>query len=62
MRILGGGPGLAGVVLIYTSVDGYELQHAHVASEAVPIERRVLAYALRDLADAIEVNAEEVGD
>lgn len=58
MRILGAPDGLAHLVLISTSVDGYEASLATVnGASFVPLERVTIAKALRELADAVEADA-----
>lgn len=59
MRILGAPGGLAHLVLISTGVDGYTAQLANVdGANAVPLERATIAKALRELADAVERDAD----
>ena len=60
MKINGAGADLVHVVLIRWNGEALTLELANTGREAevVPIERRVLAGALRDLADAVEAGGD----
>lgn len=53
---------LTSVVLVIYDGEKYTLQICPAQSDAMPLERRHLAHALRQLADAVDAQAEEVGD
>lgn len=59
VRILDAPDGLAHLALISTHADGYTAQLATVnGASFVPLERATIAKALRELADAVEADAE----
>lgn len=63
MQLFGAPDNLTSVVLVIWDGEQYTLQTCPVTDgSAMPLERRLLSHALRQLADAVDAQAEEVGD
>lgn len=62
MQILGAPNDLVAVVLVTTDGPEYTMQVINLAHEAIPITRRAMAKGLRELAEAVDAQADAIGD
>lgn len=61
MLIQGAPDGLTALVLVFWDGDQYSMSLTEV-KDALPLERRLLARGLRQLADAVDDRAESLGE